>query len=271
MDNEAYIERRLKESGGFFGSSFSNRYMNEKRYLSIRKSFFNYLNERGSAGIVKILEVATGDGWLIFRLGGEAAARKDLDFSGIDLSPLDIGFACRRKEYFKLSNYDFKVMDAQKLDFKQGEFDLIICSEMIEHIIEPSIALKEIYRVLKKGGVLIMTTPNKKSSIPTRTFRFVRRLFKSSRPEQGFSGDYLIGGVGHDHVSVHTKAEWVRMIKDEGFIVRLVRGTSGMFFGSRDLDKHRIFFAISVVLDVIFEKLPFSYLWSESFIFVLEK
>ena len=50
--------------------------------------------------------------------------------------------------------------DAQNLPFKPKSFDTVLCSEVIEHVKEPYTALKEINRVLKKSGILILTAPH---------------------------------------------------------------------------------------------------------------
>ena len=76
--------------------------------------------------------------------------------------------------------------------------------------------------------------------------------------------------MGYEHVSIHTRKEWAKIFKDCGFKIKSIKGTGGLFFGSLDFDRRRIIFALSVILDVILEKLPFSYLWSELLIFELE-
>lgn len=57
----------------------------------------------------------------------------------------------------KYPHIRFKVANAEKLPFKRQEFDLIICYETIEHIIKPLKALKDMKRVLRKNGKLILT------------------------------------------------------------------------------------------------------------------
>lgn len=57
----------------------------------------------------------------------------------------------------KYPHIKFKVANAEKLPFKTQEFDLIICYETIEHITKPLNALKEMKRILKKSGRLILT------------------------------------------------------------------------------------------------------------------
>ncbi len=88
---------------------------------------------------------------------------------------LDVG--CGKKPYAKLiRNVDFYIgLDVPttmhgiaKLDvigtamallFQVGTFDSILCTEVLEHLPEPLIALKEMYRVTKPGGMLLLTVP----------------------------------------------------------------------------------------------------------------
>ncbi|MDO8620904.1 MAG: class I SAM-dependent methyltransferase, partial [Candidatus Levybacteria bacterium] len=46
------------------------------------------------------------------------------------------------------------------LPFEDGYFDLIWCTDVIEHLYKPDFLISEIDRVLKKGGTSIITTPN---------------------------------------------------------------------------------------------------------------
>jgi 2-polyprenyl-3-methyl-5-hydroxy-6-metoxy-1,4-benzoquinol methylase len=51
-------------------------------------------------------------------------------------------------------------LDEQKLPYPDSRFDLVTCLETIEHLENFRALLREIYRVLKPGGVAILTTPN---------------------------------------------------------------------------------------------------------------
>jgi SAM-dependent methyltransferase len=50
------------------------------------------------------------------------------------------------------------VADAHNLPFRDGEFDTILCSEVLEHLHTPATAIGEMRRVLKQNGTLILTT-----------------------------------------------------------------------------------------------------------------
>lgn len=52
-------------------------------------------------------------------------------------------------------------VDANKpLPYGAGEFDSITCFEVLEHLDAPGILLKEMWRTLRPGGLVLMTTPN---------------------------------------------------------------------------------------------------------------
>lgn len=58
-------------------------------------------------------------------------------------------------------NIQFVRGDALHLPFKKDTFDLITATEIIEHLPNGKQFLKECHRVLKEGGYLILSTPNK--------------------------------------------------------------------------------------------------------------
>lgn len=61
-------------------------------------------------------------------------------------------------------------VDANKrLPFDDRSFDLIWCSEVIEHLEDPAFAMSELRRVAKPGALLVLTTPNSYAWL----FRFI--------------------------------------------------------------------------------------------------
>ena len=80
---------------------------------------------------------------------------------------LDLG--CGKSPYIKYFpnrvGFDFvkrekvdKTGDIHKLPFKDKEFDIVLCTEVLEHSHSPRIAISEMNRVLETGGKLILTT-----------------------------------------------------------------------------------------------------------------
>ncbi len=67
-------------------------------------------------------------------------------------------------ENWVTSDYDLRAnvdirCDAQSLPFKGNIFDTIICIDVIEHVPDPQKMVSELVRVLKPGGILILSTP----------------------------------------------------------------------------------------------------------------
>jgi predicted Rossmann-fold nucleotide-binding protein/2-polyprenyl-3-methyl-5-hydroxy-6-metoxy-1,4-benzoquinol methylase/8-oxo-dGTP pyrophosphatase MutT (NUDIX family) len=55
---------------------------------------------------------------------------------------------------------DFVEGDAQNFKSPGGEYDLVICTEVLEHVGNPEQAMREIQRLLKPGGYAVVSTPN---------------------------------------------------------------------------------------------------------------
>jgi SAM-dependent methyltransferase len=52
------------------------------------------------------------------------------------------------------------VGDAQNIPFDQDFFNLVICIELIEHVYQPQLVMREIRRVGRKNSLILLTTPN---------------------------------------------------------------------------------------------------------------
>lgn len=97
----------------------------------------------------RILEMGCSGGPLIQGLQTDGFT----NITGIDISP-DAIELCKKRGLL-----DVHVMDAQKLSFADGQFDVITASDVLEHLSNPSEALREWSRILKPGGVLILFVP----------------------------------------------------------------------------------------------------------------
>ena len=100
-----------------------------------------------------VLDVGCNDGLILKEIVDRTKAKG----YGIDISKDAIQKA---KEKNPHPNVKYFISDVTKLNFHDGFFDKIICSEIIEHLKDEDLFIKEIYRVLKPGGLLYATFPN---------------------------------------------------------------------------------------------------------------
>lgn len=83
-----------------------------------------------------------------------------LQKNGAEVFALDVGLNLINKTREKSGAFG-TVGSILNTPFKNNKFDLIICSEVIEHTPNPMGAIPELYRVLKPGGFLVLTVPNR--------------------------------------------------------------------------------------------------------------
>lgn len=99
----------------------------------------------------KVLDIGCGNGNMSLALGSLGYA-----VTGIDIDQLSIDHAAALNTF---ANVKFEVNDANSLPVID-EFDAVVCSEVLEHLIQPGKLLQTIYRILKPGGVFVATVPN---------------------------------------------------------------------------------------------------------------
>jgi phosphatidylethanolamine/phosphatidyl-N-methylethanolamine N-methyltransferase len=76
--------------------------------------------------------------------------------TGIDLSQEMLDKAVERVETLAMPNVTLKVMDAQSMDFGDDEFDKALATYTISAVPDPVAVLREMRRVVKPGGVLVI-------------------------------------------------------------------------------------------------------------------
>ncbi|MCU1378726.1 MAG: Methyltransferase type 11 [Acidimicrobiales bacterium] len=120
----------------------------------------------------------------------------DAHYVGIDFGGHHIAYAAK-----KLADTPARLRsslargDGEALPFTDDAFDVVVFSEVIEHLMRPERAVWEIARVLKPGGVLLMTT-NNASEAPLRSP--LSHLFA-----------WIEKAVGADHPSLISMRPWI--------------------------------------------------------------
>jgi len=118
---------------------------------------FRHLRERDLVGC-RVLEIGCGRGELACRLAAWKTAPRALVAADFAESAVRLGRGRAAREC--LGTIRWTVANMQQIPFRDGTFDTVISCETIEHVPAPVEALREVHRVLRPGGRLLMTTPN---------------------------------------------------------------------------------------------------------------
>jgi ubiquinone/menaquinone biosynthesis C-methylase UbiE len=109
-----------------------------------------------------VLEIGCGEG-----AGTEILSKAAREIVAIDYSEKAVKIAGSRSFSSKIGFQNEKVPPINTPD---NTFDVVIMLQMIEHLENPGPLLQEIARVLKKGGMLLVSTVNKKESLSDNPF-----------------------------------------------------------------------------------------------------
>ena len=118
-------------------------------YGNVREELITMIRGRGLA----VLEVGCGDGATLAAIRRRGIARQ---VTGIDLHCL-IGQAAYAGDIDALITGDVAAVAAT---LPEGAFDLLICADVLEHLVDPWTTLADLRRCLRPGGQLIASIPN---------------------------------------------------------------------------------------------------------------
>ena len=143
------------------------------------------------------------------------------DVSGVDIETAYLDNARPLLETYP--HLSLKVDDITNSKLPPHSFDLILCTEVIEHIPDSARALSEMHKRLKPGGVLILSTPQKYSPLElTAKVAFLPGVIQLVR---------LIYGeaiLDSGHINLMTEAEVTKQLHQAGFSIE-ERHKTGMY------------------------------------------
>ena len=96
---------------------------------------------------LKVIDIGCGTGAILQMISDLGA-----DAVGVDMSHEALKF-CREK------NLNVVLGKGESIPFESGRFDLVLASDVLEHVDDDAGAMREIERILKPGGVFIATVP----------------------------------------------------------------------------------------------------------------
>lgn len=104
-----------------------------------------------------------------------------------------------------------------KLPFKDNYFDSIIASEILEHLTDDKKALRELYRVLKKGGTLLVSVPNKNYPFLWDPLNWILEKFFNTHIHKD---RWWLAGIWADHERLYSVEEIRNLLEKKFYIIK---------------------------------------------------
>ncbi len=148
-----------------------------------------------------LLDVGCGAGHLCVALAMKMGDRFQ-NFTGIDLASVRINngtIAIASRFPHLVERIELKVGNADHpLPFADASFNVVVCCAVLEHVVDPFMMMKEVARVCRPGGAIVLTVPN---------IGYVRHI-----------KDLLLGRIPLTGIDVRSMSEWDREGWDGGHL-----------------------------------------------------
>ena len=149
-------------------------------------------------GKLNVLDVGCGSG----------INSKYISDLGHDVTGVDISYQAITK--YRKRGFKGEVADIESgLDFEDNSFDMAFCSEVMEHLINPEYLTQELFRVIRKGGKLVISVPN--------SAFWIYRI--------GAMFGYTVTELQHKmHLRFFTIRSMVKILRNTGFVISEICG-----------------------------------------------
>lgn len=226
----------------YYNNWFKQKNVKLEKFLSpstklfdIRRKFIlDIVKDAAKKGGMNILDLGCGEETYIENM----LKTNNNNFYGVDIS--DFVIDLHKKAYQDYKNVEFIACPAEQLPFDKEYFDLVICDELVEHVPKAEILLDEIGRVIKKDGILIISTPNRNR---------ISAIFKKLVPKKllnGLSSNPMntinpLLQKTHDRIHYHehefSLGELTKLLRQKKFVTLNVIKTTMILFPPKLYDK----------------------------------
>lgn len=200
------------------------RYADIKRLDFIKKNLAESIPPNGT-----VLDVGCGNGIISLQLGKEGYA-----VHGIDMSDKSIENAKQKNPF---TNVTFSVMDAETMRASGQRYDAIVCSEVLEHLNQPSNLVHQLADILQPNGILLVTVPNgtgPRESLVTKPFLKLRkknnwawRSVLKLKKTLGYSGTTIQSDADNlDHIQFFTRDQLNKLSQENGFNIHKIESSN---------------------------------------------
>ena len=226
---------------------------------------------------LKLLDVGCGWAELIQQFYDEQNGKALI--VGLDISEQFLDIASKRSQFKGHKNVRFVRQDVTHgLPFKDESFDIVNASAVLEHLLDPTPVVKEITRVLKRNGNLIVFLPSI-DNLFVQMLSFIDKYVAcgvlKKYAQDSYSGPTIEerfkehGALGH--VSLHSYKEWCKIFKENGFTIDRVERGAGLLSQHPAIDRLYPLFALVLLLEPLLDCLPYKHRFCTDFLLSLKK
>jgi SAM-dependent methyltransferase len=158
--------------------------------------------------LLKLLRVVFGERGFLAGVGleggdefAEELRHYDIEFRRVNLDPL-----------IHVDDHDVQSLPT-RIPYGDASFDFVFCTEVLEHLLDPLVSLREISRVLSPRGCFVMTTPN----LARAANRLKLMLLGASVNFSLHESILYNKGNWRPHLREYTLSELRWMLQDAGF------------------------------------------------------
>ncbi|UCE11583.1 MAG: methyltransferase domain-containing protein [Candidatus Thorarchaeota archaeon] len=199
----------------------------------------------------KILELGCAGGWL-----GEKLKRKfKAEVHGVDISPNALRLAENRGLIAK--EFD---LDGNRWPYEDNTFDVVIAGDLLEHLFDTETVVAEAYRVLRQGGLFIVSAPNI-NCYYNRLWVLFGKLpyWIESAPNLVFvplAKDFGDTFFNPGHIRVFNKESLTKLLEHFEFEVELIRGVPLGFTEEETPKRFRFLRRMAQGVENYFSRIP---------------
>jgi ubiquinone/menaquinone biosynthesis C-methylase UbiE len=220
---------------------------------------------------LEILEVGCGNGNMSFQL-----AQIGHKVTGIDLSNESIAFA---KKTFKNTNLQFYAKAAEDIIGYQL-YDVILCSEVLEHLYHPDQVLVHLNRMLRTNGIAIITVPNGKGPRERLITKPIQRMKENGgslwkfvswvKQKLGYKGTTIQSeSTSLEHIQFFSLKNLKELASSTGFEIHKINSANFIEAVFPFSLVTKVFKPLQKFDCMLADKLPFT--WSSGFYTVMHK
>lgn len=181
-----------------------------------------FLLPRLKAGM-SLLDAGCGAGTITLGLAEAVAPGRVV---GIDLDAGSIEVASAAASSRRLANLVFRTGSVYELPFPEDSFDVVFSNAVLEHLKEPSKAVREFHRVLKRGGILGVRAPDVRGRLGDPVF---------NEPAQAGTRELLRRLIEHNGGNWYIGSQVKRLLREAAFSIEEIGASHNCFWTRESL------------------------------------